>query len=199
MARPVILPAVKTTPRKPANARAQPSPRSDQNALRRVVLADASPLIGLSLIDHLHLLPGLFGTVWVAPRVLEEVLTGKFDKGEPEIRAALAAGWLQVCQAAPANVPLMGLDPGETQSLLQACTLLQQGKSPLLLMDERAGRAAAAELGLPCVGTAAVIATAKQTGLISSAAMVLEALFQTDFRLSKTIIRAVLETVDETL
>ena len=181
----------------------QPKPKTLPNpapaAKLSVVLADASPLIGLSLIDHLHLLPSLFGTVWVSPRVLEEVLTGKFDKGEPEIRAALAAGWLQVCQATPANVPLMGLDPGETQAILQACTLLQQGQSPLLLMDERAGRAAAAELGLRCVGTAAVIAMAKQKGLIPSAAKVLEQLFQTDFRLSKTVIRAILERVDETL
>lgn len=188
----------------PTDKRAvRPKPKLPPNAgpaaQLSVVLADASPLIGLSLIDHLHLLPSLFGTVWVSPRVLEEVLTGKFDKGEPEIRAALAAGWLQVCQATPANVPLMGLDPGETQAILQACTLLQQGQSPLLLMDERAGRAAAAELGLRCVGTAAVIAMAKQKGLIPSAAKVLEQLFQTDFRLSKTVIRAILESVDETL
>ena len=192
--------AVRVPTDKPA---VQPKPKTLPNpapaAKLSVVLADASPLIGLSLIDHLHLLPSLFGTVWVSPRVLEEVLTGKFDKGEPEIRAALAAGWLQVCQATPANVPLMGLDPGETQAILQACTLLQQGQSPLLLMDERAGRAAAAELGLRCVGTAAVIAMAKQKGLIPSAAKVLEQLFQTDFRLSKTVIRAILESVDETL
>lgn len=195
MARAIALPAVNTT----TSVQTKSLPKSDRSAKQRVVLADASPLIGLSLIDHLHLLQGLFGTVWVAPRVLEDVLTGKFDKGEPEIRAALAAGWLQICQATPANVPLIGLDPGETQSLLQACTLLQHGKSPLLLMDERAGRAAAAELGLPCVGTAAVIALAKQQSLIPNAAVVLEALFQTDFRLSKTAIRAVLESVGETL
>ena len=164
-----------------------------------MILADASPLIGLSLIDHLHLLQGLFDTVWISPWVLEEVLTGKFDKGEPEIRAALAAGWLQICQAALAKVPLIGLDLSETQSLLQACTLLQLGKSPLLLIDERAGRAAAAELGLPCVGTAAVIVMAKQQGLIPSAAAVLDMLFQTDFRSSKTGIRAVLESIGETL
>jgi predicted nucleic acid-binding protein len=188
---PTDKPAIHLKPKSPPN----PLPAAKQS----VVLADASPLIGLSLIDHLHLLPGLFGTVWVSPRVLEEVLTGRFDKGEPEIRAALAAGWLQVCQAVPANMPLVGLDPGETQALLQACTLLQQGQSPLLLMDERAGRAAAAELGLPCVGTAAVIAMAKQKGLIPRAATVLERLFQTDFRLSKTVIRAVLQSVGEAL
>ena len=195
MARAVSVP----TDKRAACPKPKSPPHLARVAHRGVILADASPLIGLSLIDHLHLLPGLFGTVWVAPRVLEEVLTGKFDKGEPEIRAALAVGWLQVCQAAPGNVPLLGLDPGETQSLLQAYTLLQQGQSPLLLMDERAGRAAAAELGLTCVGTAAAIAMAKQKGLIPSAAMVLEMLFQTDFRLSKTVIRAVLESVGETL
>ncbi len=187
------------TDKRAVRLKSKSPPNAAPAAKQSVVLADASPLIGLSLIDHLHLLPSLFGTVWVAPRVLEEVLTGKFDKGEPEIRAALVAGWLQVCQAPPANVPLIGLDPGETQALLQACTLLQQGQSPLLLMDERAGRAAAAELGLPCVGTAAVIAMAKQTGLIPSAAVVLEALFQTDFRLSKTVIHAVSKSVGETL
>ncbi len=57
---------------------------------RRLILADASPLIGLSLIDQLPLLPAIFGSVQVAPIVLSEVLTGQFDTGEAAIRAALA-------------------------------------------------------------------------------------------------------------
>ncbi len=166
---------------------------------RRLILADASPLIGLSLIDQLPLLPAIFGSVQVAPIVLSEVLTGQFDTGEAAIRAALAQGWLSVCNAPLADIALLTLDPGETQSILQACTLAQQGLSPVLLMDEKAGRAAAAELGLPCLGTAAIIAMAKQLGLISSAARVLEQLFQTDFRISKRIMRAVLANVGETL
>ncbi len=104
-----------------------------------------------------------------------------------------------MCNAPLADIALLTLDPGETQSILQACTLAQQGLSPVLLMDEKAGRAAAAELGLPCLGTAAIIAMAKQLGLISSAARVLEQLFQTDFRISKRIMRAVLANVGETL
>jgi predicted nucleic acid-binding protein len=165
----------------------------------RLILADASPLIGLSLVDQLPLLPALFGTVQVAPIVLQEVLTGQFDHGESAIRAAMDAGWLVICSAQPANIVLTGLDPGETQSILQAYTLAQLGLSPVLLMDEKAGRAAATELGLPCLGTAAIIATAKQLGLIPSAAQVLEQLFQTDFRISQSIIRAVLASVGETL
>lgn len=166
---------------------------------RRLILADASPLISLSLVDQLPLLPALFGTVQVAPIVLQEVLTGKFDHGESAIRSAMEAGWLVVCSAQPANIPLLGLDPGETESILQAYTLAQLGLSPVLLMDEKAGRAAATELGLPCLGTAAIIGTAKQLGLIPSAAQVLEQLYQTDFRISKSIIRAVLASVGETL
>ncbi len=166
---------------------------------RRLILADASPLIGLSLVDQLPLLPALFGTVQVAPIVLQEVLAGQFDRGESAIRAAMDAGWLVLCTAQPANISLLGLDPGETESILQACTLAQLGLSPVLLMDEKAGRAAATELGLPCMGTAAIIATAKQMGLIPSAAKVLEQLFNTDFRISKSIIRAVLSSVGETL
>jgi predicted nucleic acid-binding protein len=166
---------------------------------RHLILADASPLIGLSLIDQLSLLPALFGTVQVAPIVLQEVLTGQFDHGESAIRAAMDAGWLVICSAQPASMALLGLDPGETESILQAYTLAQLGLSPVLLMDEKAGRAAATELGLPCLGTAAIIATAKQLGLIPSAAQLLEQLFQTDFRISKSIIRAVLAHVGETL
>jgi predicted nucleic acid-binding protein len=164
-----------------------------------LILADASPLIGLSLVDQLPLLTALFGTVQVAPIVLQEVLTGRFDHGESAIRAAMDAGWLVLCSAQPANIALLGLDPAETESILQAYTLAQQGLSPVLLMDEKAGRAAATELGLPCLGTAAIIGTAKQMGLIPSAAQVLEQLFKTDFRISKSIIRAVLASVGETL
>jgi predicted nucleic acid-binding protein len=165
----------------------------------RLILADASPLIGLSLVDQLPLLTAMFGTVQVAPIVLQEVLTGRFDRGESAIRAAMDAGWLVLCNAQPANIALLGLDPGETESILQACTLAQQGLSPVLLMDEKAGRAAATELGLPCLGTAAIIAIAKQQGLISSAALVLDQLFQADFRISRGVIRTVLANVGETL
>lgn len=173
--------------------------RQNSASKRRIVLSDASPLIGLSLIGQLGLLPALFGDVYLSPIVLQEVLTGKFDTGEPEIRAAIALGWLRVCDAPLANISLLTLDPGETQSILQACTLMALGFTTVLIMDEKAGRAAAQELGLHCLGTAAVVALAKQKGLIPSAAQVLEDLFKTDFRLSKRIMRTILATVGETI
>jgi predicted nucleic acid-binding protein len=164
---------------------------------QRLVIADASPLIALSLVGHLGLLKSLFGQVWVAPIVIEEVLPGKFERGESEIRAALQAGWLLPCNAALADVNLRGLDPGETQSILQAITLAREGFEPLLIIDEQAGRSAAKECKLSYMGTAALIAVAKRRGLISSAAVVLEELLQREFRLSQAVIREVLAAAGE--
>ena len=47
--------------------------RPDQ---RRVVIADAEPLIGMARIGRLDLLPRLFGAVSVTRRVVDEVLNG---------------------------------------------------------------------------------------------------------------------------
>ena len=169
------------------------------NALPKLVIADASPLIALSLVGQLPLLKSLFGQVLVSSIVIQEVLTGKFDRGESDIRAAFDDGWLATCDAALAEEDLRGLDPGETQAILQAITLAREGLAPLLLMDERAGRSAATEYKLTCLGTAALIALAKRQGLIPSAASVLQELLQREFRISQAVIREVLTSVGESL
>jgi predicted nucleic acid-binding protein len=163
----------------------------------KLVIADASPLIALSLVGHLRLLKSLFGKIWVAPIVIDEVLTGQFEHGESDIRAALDAGWLTICDADLAEIDLRGLDPGETQSILQAITLSRDGFEILLLLDEQAGRSAAKEFKLTCMGTAGLIATAKRRGLIPSALAVLEELLQREFRLSQAVIREVLAAAGE--
>jgi predicted nucleic acid-binding protein len=63
----------------------------------------------------------------------------------------------------------------------------------LLLIDERAGRAVAQELGITVAGTAAVIGMAHQRGLISSARDVFAALHASDFRIAPAVIQAVLD------
>ncbi len=158
----------------------------------KLVIADASPLIALSLVGQLPLLHTMFGQVLVAPIVVREVLTGQFARGEQDIRAAFEAGWLVVCKANEAAIALLQLDPGEAQSILQAITLMREGADVLLLMDEKAGRSAAAEFNLACVGTAALIAVAKRQGLIQSATALFEDLLKSEFRLSQTVIREVL-------
>jgi predicted nucleic acid-binding protein len=62
----------------------------------------------------------------------------------------------------------------------------------LLLIDERAGRAVAHELGLRLAGTAAVIGMARLRGLIPSARAVFVLLHGSDFGIAPPVIEAVL-------
>lgn len=75
--------------------------------------------------------------------------------------------------------------------------LARLGGPALVLMDERTGRAVAAEHGIPVAGTAAVIGMAKQHGLILSAQAAFEELLRGDFRLSREVIQTVLKRVGE--
>jgi hypothetical protein len=119
-------------------------------AVAAVVIADASPLIGLARVK-------------VVNSTAQEPELPDLDEGEvASIRLALEA-------------------PGEA----------------LLLIDERAGRSVAQELGLRVAGTAAVIGLAKQHGLIESARTVFAELHVSDFRIAAAVIQTVLERCGE--
>jgi predicted nucleic acid-binding protein len=57
--------------------------------MARYVISDASPLIGLAIVDGLDWLPALFGTVWIPPSVQREVLPATGARGETEIALAI--------------------------------------------------------------------------------------------------------------
>ena len=69
--------------------------------MARLVLADASPLIGLARVDGLRWLPPLFGTVWLPTEVHAEVVSGFGSADEQSIGAAVTAGWLGLCGPTP--------------------------------------------------------------------------------------------------
>ena len=154
-----------------------------------IVIADASPLIGLARVNGIHWLQQLFGQVVVPCIVAEEVLTGHFPDSERPIRSAIAAGWLVVEQTIPETPSLPDLDEGEAACIRVA---LASSSPALLLVDERAGRAIAQNLGLMVAGTAAVIGMAHRQGLIGSAREVFAELHSSDFRIAPDVIQAVL-------
>jgi predicted nucleic acid-binding protein len=86
------------------------------------VVVNATPLIGLALINRLELLPALFEEVIIPRAVYEEVVVQGTSRAGA---AALShADWVQVKE--PARVStieplLLGLDAGELQALLLAC------------------------------------------------------------------------------
>lgn len=165
--------------------------------MARLVLSDASPLIGLAIVDGLAWLPVLFGEVWIPPSVQREVLPGVSARGEAEIAAGVKHKGLRVWRKSillPA-VPLPDLDEGETDCIRIA--LANEADQTLILMDERAGRAVATEHGIRVAGTAAVIGLAKKRGLITSAKERFATLHTTDFRISAAVIQTILNDVGE--
>jgi predicted nucleic acid-binding protein len=159
-----------------------------------LVLSDASPLSALSRVDGLVWLERLFGVVWLPQEVRDEVLSGQSLPGETDIEAAIAAGWLRVHPSTPATPRLPDLDEGEAACIRIA---LSEPAPTLLLMDERAGRAVAQELGLKVTGTAAIIGMAKTRGLIASAREVFARLHAAEFRVTAAVIKEVLQRVGE--
>jgi predicted nucleic acid-binding protein len=162
--------------------------------MARIVVIDSSPLIGLAIVDGLALLPKLFDVVFLPESVKQEVLPGKAARGEQAIAQAIAGGWLKVWPETIAPQSEIDLDVGETDCINLG---LSHVDGVLMIMDERAGRAAAKEKGLRVIGTAAIIGLAKNQGLIPSARVVFEVLHASDFRISAAVINQVLVSVNE--
>ena len=163
--------------------------------MARLVLTDASPLIGLARVEGLVWLDALFGVVWMPAEVRLEVLSGSGAADEQAILAAEAAGILRAWPAmSPSQPDLPDLDEGESACIRLG--LAHEGLA-LLLMDERAGRAVAHAHGLRVAGTAAVIGMARSRGLITSARDTFARLHASDFRISAAVIETILRRVGE--
>lgn len=82
--------------------------------MARLVLTDASPLIGLARVDGLAWLGALFGEVWLPVEVRREVLSGIATADERAIQGAERAGILRAWPEMSPSIPdLPDLDEGE--------------------------------------------------------------------------------------
>lgn len=162
---------------------------------RKVVLSDASPLIALATVGGLAWLHRLFGRVSITATVHREVVSGKGQPGAAEIAAAVSRGWLKVIEDPVAEPGYPELDEGEASILRTAARLKQPC---LIIMDERAGRAVARQLGFRVTGVVGIIVSATRHKLIPAAKPVFADLLKNGFRLSPELVRAALnETAEE--
>ena len=162
-------------------------------ARQKVVLADASPLIGLARIGGLTWLRKLYGSVSVTREVRAEVSVAG-QAGQPELAAAFRARWLRQLRSASVDPELSRLDAGEASTLRAALALGDRG---LVILDDFAARREARRLGVEFIGTAGVIVEAKRTGLIDRAAPAFERLTEEGFHLSEDLIHAILAELGE--
>ena len=147
-------------------------------------VSNSSPLIGLSRVGRLEVLPALYDPVWIPPAVQREVVSaGQSRAGSPEVAAAIAAGWLQVVE--PSDAALLArlridLDPGESEAIALALTT----RPDVLVIDENKGRKIAADYGLVITGTVGLLTKAAQEGIIDTLQADLNRLRSAGFRIS---------------
>ena len=85
------------------------------------------------------------------------------------------------------------VDAGEASAI----ALAQEIESDYIVIDDLQGRKLATKLGLTVIGTLGILLKAKQVGAISLLRPVLEQVRQTDFRVTSTLIDAILRDAGE--
>lgn len=128
---------------------------------RCVVVADTTPLNYLILIGRDHVLEEMFGEVLIPQAVVDEL---HHPKAPPAVTEWLkqTPGWLKVVPVTQLDESIR-LGKGENEAI----SLAMEQKVQVILMDERRGRAAAAERGLLPVGTLNVLDLADEKRLLN--------------------------------
>jgi predicted nucleic acid-binding protein len=133
----------------------------------RIVVADTGPLNYLVLIEAIDLLPQLFDQVR-APQTVFDELTDQDTPPAVRTWVMQAPDWFGVDPDPTALIDeaTANLDAGEQAAIALAVAI----SADLVLMDDRAGVAAAREKGLRVTGTLGVLDLAARRGLIDLAA-----------------------------
>jgi uncharacterized protein len=150
-----------------------------------LVVSDASPVILLSRLGLLDLLPELYDRVVIPRAVFHEVVVqGAGLPGSQELRDA---EWLNLLDHDPDSLLLRGLTaelgPGEAAALSLATSV----QADLVLIDERQGRLVAQRLGLKVKGTVGVLVAARQQGFLPQLRPLLDELVRQGARLSPAL------------
>lgn len=141
-----------------------------------LVVADASPFVGLVKIGLVDILPKLFGTVVIPPEVRADLLKPS-QAFEVITFVTSPPAWLTV-RAASVIEAIPDLDIGECAAI----SLAKELHADLLLIDEARGRDAAIARNIVTFRTAAVIRQAADSGFVPNLRDAFDRLKKTNFR-----------------
>jgi hypothetical protein len=127
-----------------------------------IVFSNTTPIIALSSIQQLDLLPSLFGHIHLVNEVVDECEAG----GTIAVPFLRELDWLTIVEstAIKHSSVLLELDKGEKHTLDMA----EKHRADWVIIDEKIGRNMAEYLGLRVTGTLGILLKAKQQGLIAS-------------------------------
>jgi predicted nucleic acid-binding protein len=176
------------------NGEPDKSPLEDRQGQACQVVSDAGPIIALSAIGQLDLLRKLFGVVCIPAAVYHEIVVQ--GEGQPGSRETHEATWISATEARERLAVLLlrdELGAGESEAIV----LAQELNAHYLLLDDAAARRKAQRLGIRIIGTLGVLLMARSANLIPAVKPLLNELRQTDFRMSATVYREVLQKAGE--
>ncbi len=160
-----------------------------------IVIADSGPIIHLSHLRLLDLLPAIYGRILVPEAVYDEVVHR--GAGLPGSAELAAASWCEVVshdnQDALFRILRGSLHLGESAAL----SIAMAHHADLVLMDDAPARQAAKHLGLKVKGTLGILVRAKQHGRVNALAPLIDELLHNDVWLDEALIRQVLREVGE--
>jgi predicted nucleic acid-binding protein len=155
-----------------------------------IVVSDASPLITLSRLNRLDILPALYGSVFIPPDVYNE-LTQRAAKIGVADAFAKTSQWLHI-QAPLVITSYPGLHPGETAAI----ALAKELNVDLLIIDEKSGRKFAAREQVKFIGTIGVFEDAADAGLLDLASTFSQ-LKPLSFHVTQELLAARLKAFDQ--
>jgi predicted nucleic acid-binding protein len=129
----------------------------------RLVVADTSPIFYLLAIDHISLLPRLFGKTFIPDAVHWELC---HPAAPTFVRdwAAKPPDWIELMPVASTEDPeLRLLGSGERAAITLALNL----RADLILIDERKGSSVAQAKGFAVTGTLGILSLAARRGLVN--------------------------------
>lgn len=150
-----------------------------------LVVSDSSPLNFLIRLGCEEVLHALFGRVLIPPTVQEELSRPTTPQVVRDFIASKPA-WLEV--RSPTSIEhIPKLDAGEEAAI----SLAREVKADVLLMDEKAGRQAAAQRGFATIGLLGILDRADERGLIDFE--VIHSKLPADYRIDPALVEATLE------
>ena len=159
-----------------------------------LVISNTSPLSYLVTIEHIDLLPRLFGSILIPDTVRDELSS---SKAPSTVQAWIASppDWLTIQPSTSSlDVDLLKLDAGEQAAILLAEAL----KADMILLDDLAARRLANRRGLMLIGVLGILDRAAAQGWIDFATAI-DRLQQTNFRTATAIVQELLQKHAKTL
>ncbi|MBD2414905.1 hypothetical protein FACHB389_33820 [Nostoc calcicola FACHB-389] len=161
--------------------------------INSVIVADSSPLISLSIITQLQLLPQLYQRILIPPAVWDEVTVQ--GVGLPGSQAVSQLTWLEI--QAPEILVLEPLSILVDRGEAEAIALAQSTPDSTVLLDDAQARRVAERLGIRRIGTLGILRKAKNAGLIVEIRPYIEQLRSNGIYIRPSLIDAVLRDVRE--